>query len=214
VGAGSRYHMRSAKFIWNWIWVWSFDTSADSSRSQQEGHITRGGRTPRHPAGAAQPVDQGDRARARCSAPSPQGARRRTDRSRPYLPRQYAHDGRPRAAPRGVAERVRCGGSLSSILADAVLGALQALGVELMLQNENVFDFPAIDLTRSMTSGRPGQRWLPHAPRPPAPRDDCERYQGTRVKGERNRPSGRERNHRAGCELRPRRDGRVVFEGW
>jgi hypothetical protein len=35
---------------------------------------------------------------------------------------------------------------------DAVLGALQVLGVELMLQNDNVFDFPAIDLTRSMTA--------------------------------------------------------------
>ena len=32
---------------------------------------------------------------------------------------------------------------------DAVLDALQVLGVELMLQNDNVFDFPTIDLTRS-----------------------------------------------------------------
>jgi hypothetical protein len=39
---------------------------------------------------------------------------------------------------------------------DAVLDALQVLGVELMLQNDNVFDFPAIDLSRSMTAVEAG----------------------------------------------------------
>jgi len=34
----------------------------------------------------------------------------------------------------------------------AVIGALLELGGELALQNDNVFDFPAIDLTRSMTA--------------------------------------------------------------
>ena len=35
---------------------------------------------------------------------------------------------------------------------EAMLDALQASASSLMLQNDNVFDFPAIDLTRSMTA--------------------------------------------------------------
>ena len=42
--------------------------------------------------------------------------------------------------------------SLKRVPADPVLDALLELGIELALQNDNVFDFPAIDLSRSLTA--------------------------------------------------------------
>jgi hypothetical protein len=42
--------------------------------------------------------------------------------------------------------------SSKRVPADAVLDALFELGIELALQNDNVFDFPAVDLGRSLTA--------------------------------------------------------------
>jgi hypothetical protein len=42
--------------------------------------------------------------------------------------------------------------SLKRLPADPVLDALLELGIDLALQNENVFDFPVIDLSRSLTA--------------------------------------------------------------
>ena len=41
---------------------------------------------------------------------------------------------------------------LKRLPAEHVVNALLDLGIELALQNDNVFDFPAVDLDRSMTS--------------------------------------------------------------
>lgn len=95
---------------------------------------------------------------------------------RPWQPR-LALDGKPEPLPQRV-ERLRSAWATSrlsdgeraaefntSILeaalhrsaqkrvpADPVLGALLELGIELALQNDNVFDFPTIDLGRSLTA--------------------------------------------------------------
>jgi hypothetical protein len=78
---------------------------------------------------------------------------RRLDRLRAAWAASRLSDGK-RAADFNVSlfEAAFHRSSLKRLPGDAVLEALIELGIELALQNDNVFDFPVIDLSRSLTA--------------------------------------------------------------